>query len=125
MFAKAAGRLLLPAVIVALAACVEAQPQRVFLPQGDAVAGKESARTMQCYACHEIAGSEFPAPHAQLRGAAPALGAAQAQWSRDSVATVILAPSHERAEGQMGDYREAMTVRQLIDIVAYLQSLGQ
>lgn len=120
MITKTAARPILAALLVAVAGCMGAQ--QLSLPAGDAAAGKGSVQTMQCYACHEIAGSDFPAPHAQLRGVA--LGATQANWSRDSLAAAILAPAHARPEGQMGDYSEAMTVRQLIDIVAYLQSLG-
>ena len=69
-----------------------------------------------------LVGSDFSAPHAQLLGVT--LGATQARWSPDSLAAAILAPAHDRPEGQMGDYSEAMTVRQLIDIVTSLQSLG-
>lgn len=121
MFTRAAGWTLVSALIVALAGRVEAQG--LALPQGAAAAGKAAVRLMQCYACHEIQGSDFPAPHARLRGTS--LGAAQGRWSRDSLAAAILAPAHRRPEGQMGDYSEAMTVRQLIDIVAYLQSLAR
>jgi hypothetical protein len=114
-------RMMVVGLLVAFGAGV-AQGQGVSLPVGNADAGKEAARAMQCHVCHEIVGSGFPAPHAELRG--PVLGAAHAGRAADSLAAAILAPSHDRAEGQMGDYSEAMTVRQLIDIVAYLRSLG-
>ncbi len=106
---------------LAIVGCVQAAPRVVF-PQGDAAAGKQALQAMQCYTCHELASTDFPAPHAQLRGVP--LGAVQARRSADSLVAAILAPAHDRPEGQMGDYSEAMTVRQLIDIVAYLQSLG-
>jgi hypothetical protein len=107
---------------LALAGCAQA-PEQLRFPAGDAVAGKETLRAMQCHTCHELASTDFPAPHAQLRGVP--LGAIQASWSGDTLIAAILAPAHDRPEGQMGDYSEAMTVRQLIDIVAYLQTLGK
>jgi cytochrome c2 len=117
---KKAAWFLVYGLVVALAS--QAAAQRITLPEGDARAGKEALRVMQCYACHEIAGSGLPTPHARLRGTP--LGATQSRWSSDSLAAAILAPAHQRPERQMGDYSEAMTVRQLIDIVAYLKSLG-
>lgn len=125
------------ALLVVLTACAEAPGFRI--PAGDVAAGKEAVRAMQCYVCHEIARSDFPPPHAQPPVPVP-LGAEVARQSRERLADAIIAPSHRVAEGvagpsgggtttsggttRMGDYGEAMTVRQLIDIVAYLQSLG-
>jgi cytochrome c2 len=110
------------AMVSALAACAGERAE-FLLPQGQAAAGQEAVREQQCFACHEFAGSTLPAPHAALR--APRLGAKQARWTRERLADRILTPAHPLAEGRMGDYTEAMTVRQLIDIVAYLQSLEQ
>jgi hypothetical protein len=55
--------------------------------------------------------------------------------SRGLIVESIIAPSHRVPEGiegvrnqdmsRMGDYSEAMTVRQLIDIVAFLELLGR
>lgn len=102
-----------------------------YLPAGDAAAGKEAVQAMQCFVCHEIVGSDFPAPHAQPP-VMVSLGAEKARQSRERLAESIIAPSHRVPEGftgvtsggtsRMGDYSEVMTVRQLIDIVAYLQS---
>ena len=54
------------------------------------------------------------------------------QKSREQLAEAILAPSHVIREGvadvdlpelsRMGDYTEALTVRQLIDVVTYVKS---
>ncbi|HEX9611754.1 MAG TPA: c-type cytochrome [Gemmatimonadales bacterium] len=105
-----------------------------FLPGGDVAAGKEAVQAMQCFVCHEIVGSDFPAPHAQPL-VMVSLGAEKARQSRERLAESIIAPSHRVPEGvasltsaglsRMGDYSEVMTVRQLIDIVAYLQSVGR
>jgi mono/diheme cytochrome c family protein len=108
------------------------QDRGFYLPPGDSAAGKQAVRQMQCFVCHRITGSDFPAPHAQPRVPAT-LGAKQAQESRERLAESIIAPSHRVPKdtsgtvsggmSRMGDYSEAMTVRQLIDIVAYLKSL--
>lgn len=65
--------------------------------------------------------------------AGPELAAATAGKTPGWIASSIVAPSHEigpeaRAmmEGKlspMGDFSDAMSVRQLIDLVAYLESL--
>jgi hypothetical protein len=64
----------------------------------------------------------------------PELGVEHAQQSAGLLATSIIAPSHfvpadRIANGEdrlspMGDFTETMTVRQLIDMVAYLRSRG-
>lgn len=105
-----------------------------YFPEGDVAAGKEAVQAMQCFACHEIVGSEFPKPHAQPV-VLVSLGGEKARQSREQLAESILSPSHRVPEGvpsatsaglsRMGDYSEVMTVRQLIDLVAYLQSLGR
>jgi hypothetical protein len=106
--------------------------QGFHLPAGDVAAGKAAVQAMKCFVCHEIAGSDFPAPHAQPR-VPVRLGGKQARQPRERLAESIIAPSHRVAGGlpgttsggtsRMGDYSEVMTVRQLVDIVAYLQSL--
>jgi hypothetical protein len=105
---------------------------RLYLPLGDVAAGKTAVQAMQCFVCHKIAGSDFPAPHAQPP-VPVTLGVEQARQSPERLAESIIAPSHRVAPGapgitsggmsRMGDYSEVMTVRQLVDIVAYLQSL--
>jgi len=117
--------------LLVLSACAEAGG--FHLPAGDVAAGREAVAAMQCHACHAIAGGDFPPPHAQPP-VPVTLGAAQAGQPRERLAESIIAPGHRVLNGQrgvtsggmsrMGDYSEVMTVRQLIDIVAYLQSLG-
>lgn len=105
-----------------------------YLPEGDPVEGKEAARVMQCFVCHEFAGSNFPAPHAQPP-VPVAIGPTQAAQPREKLAESIIAPSHRVPDGlegassgnlsRMGDYSHAMTVRQLVDIVAYIKTLPE
>jgi hypothetical protein len=108
-------------------------PSGFHLPQGNAAAGKEALRALKCYVCHAVPGEGFPAPHAQPPVDIP-LGFLQSGQSRERLAESILAPSHRIAPGilledkglsRMGDFSEAMSVRQLIDLTAYLKSLAE
>jgi mono/diheme cytochrome c family protein len=106
----------------------------VFVPEGDVEAGRAAFLEMRCEVCHSVAGSAgegMPAPFAANPG--PPLGQELSSRSRDQVASSIIVPSHiidERAAeytdglvSPMGDFTHIMTVRQLMDIVAFLQSL--
>ncbi|MEX1258261.1 MAG: c-type cytochrome [Gemmatimonadota bacterium] len=105
---------------------------RLYLPEGDAAAGRVAFEAMQCYACHEVPGETFPPPHATPPVPVP-LGPEVVQKPADELAESILAPSHEIPDdlegvqrdgrSRMGDWSEVMTVREWLDIVAYLTSL--
>ena len=107
---------------------------RLTLPRGDADAGRQAFLDLRCAACHQVAGETgFPDPISSNPG--PDLGAVAAQPA-GLIATSIIAPSHAlsvnasgevtaRLEGilsPMGDYSRAMTVRQLLDLIAYLEA---
>lgn len=128
------------AVAAALAVVAAPAPQTepteidvtLSLPAGDPVAGRVAFAALSCTSCHAVAGETgFPAPVAHHAG--PELAAASAGKAPGWIASSILAPSHEIGpearklmEGKlspMGDFSDAMSVRQLIDLVAYLYSL--
>jgi mono/diheme cytochrome c family protein len=129
----------LAAVLVAVATALPAaEPEpatvsaiTIAMPPGDPAAGREVFLELSCTTCHAVAGEDFPAPVAHHAG--PELAAAVGGLSAGRIASSIVAPSHqvppetlEMMEGDlspMGDFTEAMTVRQLIDLVAYLESL--
>lgn len=103
-----------------------------FFPEGDHVSGKQAFTTKQCFACHAVPGEGFRAPWAQPP--VPVMLTAQtALQTREQLAESIIAPSHKIPQNlinvkggtlsRMGDYSYAMTVRELIDIVAYIKSL--
>jgi mono/diheme cytochrome c family protein len=124
---------------LALAACQqEAPPEKgpapgaaaeVFLPQGDPVEGRKAFLDSRCNTCHGV-----PADNIERRvegNLGPDLGQTQAAKTRDEIATSIISPSHDVPEewksgdlSRMGDYSTHMTVRQWIDLVAYIKSLG-
>ncbi len=122
-------------VLVAVACAPEGgETVRTYFPDGDPVTGRQAFTEMACYVCHTVVGDTFPEPHASPPVPVE-LGPDLASMSRGVMVESIIAPSHripEDLEGvrrgelsRMGDYSEAMTVRQLIDIVAYLEHLGR
>jgi hypothetical protein len=104
------------------------------LPDGDAARGQETFVALQCHACHSVSGVELPAiepeldPHVKLGGEVPRVS------TYGELVTSIINPSHRLAKGykpevvatdgesKMANYNEVMTVQQLIDLVAFLQS---
>lgn len=103
------------------------------LPDGDADAGREAFLYMQCHQCHTIAGEELPEisdqppPYIELGGTVSRVK------TYGELVTAIINPSHRLAFGyarevvaddgdsKMYNYNAHMTVKELIDIVMYLQ----
>lgn len=106
-----------------------------FLPKGDPAAGKKFFSELKCNSCHWVQNDlDLAVPVTAKAG--PLLGYKQAGYSVGWIANSIVSPSHTIAlnsDGQsedselsrMGDFSETMTVRQLIDLVAYIKSLDQ
>ena len=105
------------------------------MPAGDAEAGKAAFQKMECYSCHNVPGAGFPAERSS-GGVGPTLGAQYSKLPAGYLAESII-NSHQYISGtlekyrgldkvssKMGDYSSIMTVRELIDIVAYLKHLG-
>lgn len=105
-----------------------------FLSQGSSKAGQMAFSRLKCDSCHWVQnGFDFKAPVTDKAG--PVLGSKQAAYSPGWIANSIVSPSHTIAlnsngesEGselsRMGDFKDSMTVRELMDIVSYLRSLG-
>lgn len=116
---------------LAVAACAGQQaatpPEgELFLPVGDAEAGRQAFVELRCYSCHAVQGDE-EMPDTTSANLGPEIGEPQAADTRDEVANSIISPSHELPPletglmSHMGNYREAMTVQQLIDLVAFVK----
>lgn len=108
----------------------EFQTITMQLPKGDAKAGKAAFVELQCHTCHRVPERfEIKAPILEDRG--PDLGKAQAKYTAGHLATAILAPSHvvpaewsrEQGKSSMPDYTRVLTVRELIDILAFITTL--
>ena len=104
------------------------------LPDGDANQGREVFLYMQCNQCHTIKGIELPAiPYADPAYVELGGRVATVKTYGDLVTSVIN-PSHRLAPGyakekvsedgvsNMYTYNRHMTVQELIDLVAFLQS---
>lgn len=109
----------------------ESETVVMVLPSGDAAAGRQAFIDLSCTACHRVwMENGFPEPFSAAIG--PELGPHQAGQQPGRLATSIVAPSHVISEdvkkqmkaslSPMGDFSQIMTVRQLIDLIAYIRS---
>jgi hypothetical protein len=105
------------------------------LPEGDPEAGKAAFQKMECYSCHTVPGADLPKERSS-GGIGPSLVAGYGKLPAPFLAESII-NSHQYISGtieryrgldkvssKMGDYSSIMTVRDLIDIVAFLKHLG-
>lgn len=115
----------------------EYEQMSISMPRGDVRAGRKAFVDLHCTVCHRVYGDEtLPPPVSALKG--PLLGPSLSKRDPGSVATSVIAPSHSISteilgEGvaadtgdrlsPMGDFTEVMTVRQMVDVVAYLRSI--
>ena len=124
------------AVALAATACVPSPKSGAGfrLPDGDAALGQQVFLDMQCHACHTIPGVELPELDLEAPVSVSLGGPVSVVKTYGNLVTSIINPSHRLMGGVppegvavdgdsimpvMNDY---MTVRQLIDLVAYLQA---
>lgn len=125
--------------VLGLGACATgrpvSQPEQLVLPDGDPVAGKKAFVAVGCASCHSVAG-EADLPPPTVNPPVPIVfGADQASRPTNArLVTAIVNPSnhiamrHRKEEvmlgegSRMADFTRALTVRELVDIVAFLQS---
>ncbi len=129
---------LLPLAVLlgAVTACNSGRhsPAGFRLPEdGDIERGKAAFVALGCGGCHEVSGVDLPRPTAQPP-VMVTLGGEKAREMPDGyLVTSIIYPSYKLApypkdlitvggKSRMPDYTEKMTVRQLTDVVAFLQS---
>jgi hypothetical protein len=127
-------------VLLVAAAALAQEPKvpegwRFELPPGNAQAGEQAFAKMQCYACHKVPSKQFADPSQKPGDIGPDLTAAYARLPREYLAESIINANRIHAHGtfklsyrasdgstRMGDYSESMMVRELLDIVAFLQT---
>jgi mono/diheme cytochrome c family protein len=111
--------------------------ETVVLPKGDVRAGRQAFQNLKCHVCHRVAGdATLPAPIAELKG--PDLTGLLQLQARSDLANAIISPTHslsirtseavkaqmwKQGASPMGDFSQAMTVRQLADLLAYLRTI--
>lgn len=103
------------------------------LPEGDRDHGERTFVAMNCHQCHTVAATDLPLVDdremaIRLGGEVPRIG------TYGELVTAIINPSHRLAKGHltedvsedgeslMKNYNDVLTVNQLIDLVAFLQS---
>lgn len=106
------------------------------LPEGNLEQGKATFVRLQCNACHQIDGIEQLAVDGEDPAASVALGGEVARIKTyGELVTSIINPSHRLARGysediitgedgesKMPKFNDVMTVTELTDLVAFLQS---
>ena len=117
--------------ILLAAACateeVAGESSDFFLPVGDQAAGRETFIELYCNYCHLVpSDAAMPGLVGDTKGAD--IGQKQAGKSRDWIAMSIVAPGHEMPplmrlpQSPMGDYKDVMTIRQLMDLVTFVSN---
>jgi mono/diheme cytochrome c family protein len=106
---------------------------RLTVPPGDPGAGREVFVNLECYKCHAIEGEHFPHAAKGPEDAGPDLTGMGShhppEYFLESIlnpnAVIVTGPGHTGPDGLsiMPDYRDSLTVAELIDLVAYMQSL--
>lgn len=123
-------------VIVALSGCMPGPTsgKGFTLPAGDVERGRTAFVELKCHACHTVDGVELPEVEAELKPVVRLGGKVPRISTYGELVTSVINPSHKLASGyskeavsadgqsRMTNYNEALTVQQLIDIVAFLQS---
>lgn len=115
---------------------------RFALPPGNVDAGRKAFVAFECFKCHAVQGEKFPAPKPDQGGVGPDLSGMGPMHPVEYFAEAIIDPNasaawrikhhKEEKKGYLGadgktkmpSYNGAMTVQQLIDLVAYLKSLS-
>lgn len=104
------------------------------LPDGDVQKGREAFLALQCHSCHTVSGVELPEPASRAKINVVIGGEVAKIKTYGELVTAVINPSHDITAGfdvtkygtgktsPMPDYTQTMTARQLIDIVAFLQT---
>jgi mono/diheme cytochrome c family protein len=104
------------------------------IPDGDPIAGQAAFVELKCSSCHQVKGVDLPPPVASPPVPVSLGGETPRSRTDGELVAAIVDPSHKIAPGhplerlkagdlsRMGDFADAMTVRQLVDIVAFLQA---
>ena len=102
-------------------------------PDGNAQRGKAAFVAFGCHNCHQVAGADVPMPTVQPPVPVALGGVVDRQVTDGYLVTSIIYPSYQLAsypkeqittngQSRMPHFADKMSVRQLTDIVAFLQS---
>jgi hypothetical protein len=125
------------AVVVAflMIGCDNPKSGRGFtLPDGNVERGQTAFVKLRCHECHSVSGVELPKVEGARESLIPLGGKVGQISTYGQLVTSIINPSHKLARGiakkdvtkdgesQMRNYNDVMTIAELIDLVAFLQS---
>ena len=106
---------------------------KFLLPPGAAAEGRKVFAAMECFACHEVKGESFPTSSKTPRANGPDLTGMgshhPAEYFAESIVNpnrvIVQGPGYTGSDGlsTMPSYADSMTLKQLVDVVAYLKSL--
>jgi len=123
---------LLPALF--LVACAEPTGSGFALPEGDVATGQALFVSYGCIGCHEVLGMDLPRPEAEGPVRVVLGGRVSRLQTYPELVTAIVNPSHRLIRARRADevsqdgeslmvvYNDVMTVTELINLVAFLES---
>jgi hypothetical protein len=101
---------------------------RFTVPPGDPKEGRDVFVKLECFTCHAVKGVRFPTAPKAAEDVGPELTAMGShhppEYFAESIlnpnAVIVTGPGYTGSDGlsRMPDYSDALTVRQLIDLVA-------
>ena len=106
----------------------------LYLPEGNIEKGKTAFVQLKCNECHRVSGVAMAAPTSNIASNVVLGGEVTRLQTHGELVTAIINPSHGFAQGfnkelakdekisPMRDFNDQMTVQQLIDLVAFVQS---
>jgi copper resistance protein D len=100
------------------------------LPPGNAARGRAVFARLECFICHLVSGEGFPRPSKPGPSLIGVGGHHPVGYLLESIlnpnAVIVEAPGYTGPDGRstMPDYRESLSTSDLVDLVAYLKSLG-
>ena len=130
-------RLSVVVCLVAVMAACDMGPKSAVgfrLPDGDAARGEQSFLSLGCHSCHSVANFEAPEPLTAGPVNVVLGGQVVRVKTYGELVSSVINPSHriavgsgpdavtESGESVMRVYNDVMTVQQLIDLVAFLQT---
>ncbi len=106
---------------------------KFLLPPGNAVDGRKVFIAEGCYKCHAVLGEAFPDAQKSSSDVGPDLSGMGSHHPAEYFAESIINPNRVIVDGpgytgpdgrsRMPEYSDSLTIRQLVDLVAYLNSL--